>query len=326
MAKTNIPLRSPIRWFGGKGQLVRRLLPVLDGIPHRHYCEPFGGGASVLLAKAPPGGVETYNDIDGALYDFFTVLADPEDFERFYRLVALLPVSRRIYNEYRATWRDERDRIKRVAKWYYIARQSFGGHFAHSFGTVVTNADNNMASTSSKWLSILEMLPEIHARLRRVQIENADWRVVIARYDTPETLFYCDPPYPHSTRRGEKYEYEMTDDDHRELVAALLNIRGRAVVSSYPNVLYAPLEDAGWRRIEWQTACYAAARTRGTNILGANAANRMQPRTECVWVSPETQPGIQLAALPTPTQAASDNHRNLPLFTWTDEAPCREQN
>jgi len=164
-----------------------------------------------------------------------------------------------------------------------------------------------MASTSSMWLSIIDTLPEIHARLRRVQIENQDWRTILDRYDTPETLFYCDPPYPHSTRRGKKYEYEMTDDDHRELVAALLNIRGRAVVSSYPNALYAPLEDAGWRRIEWQTVCHVAGRTRQSNMLGANAARRMQPRTECVWVSPEAQ-------------------RNLPLFTWTDEAPCRRQN
>ena len=46
----------------------------------------------------------------------------------------------------------------------------------------------------------------------RVQIENAPALEVIARYDSLETLFYCDPPYVHETRGDTKaYAHEMTD-------------------------------------------------------------------------------------------------------------------
>ena len=46
-------LRSPIRWFGGKGNMAAKLLPILETIPHRRYVEPFGGGASLLMGKRP---------------------------------------------------------------------------------------------------------------------------------------------------------------------------------------------------------------------------------------------------------------------------------
>jgi len=106
-------LYGPIKWFGGKGQMQRKILPLLPRC--KRYCEPFGGGASILLARDPVE-VETYNDLNEALVDFFRVLADPELFEAFHRRVAPLPYSRAIYNECRKTWRDEPDRIKRAAK------------------------------------------------------------------------------------------------------------------------------------------------------------------------------------------------------------------
>lgn len=95
-------LRSPIFWFGGKGNMVAKILPMLTAIPHTRYVEPFGGGASILMAK-PPVDVETYNDLDSALYDFFTVLADPDLFPQFVRRVKLLPCSRQLYDHARAT-------------------------------------------------------------------------------------------------------------------------------------------------------------------------------------------------------------------------------
>lgn len=51
-------MRSPIRWFGGKGNMVSKLLKLVP--PHEHYVEVFGGGASLLFAKPPCKGCETY--------------------------------------------------------------------------------------------------------------------------------------------------------------------------------------------------------------------------------------------------------------------------
>lgn len=283
---TKIKLRSPIWWLGGKGNMLRKLLPILEGVPHKRYCEPFGGGASVLLAKQPVE-LEIYNDIDSGLYDLFKVLSDPDLFAQFERRVALLPCSRQFYNEYRQNWRNEKDLIKRVSMWFLVARQSFGGRFGSGWSSVVTKNARGMAATSSGWLSIIELLPEIHARLQRVQIENADWRVILERYDTPETLFYLDPPYIASTRRSRKYQHELRDNDHIELVDRLLALQGHGVLSGYPNAIYKRLEERGWQTIKWQTAAHAAGRTRTSNLQGKGAVLKHQARTECVWISPK---------------------------------------
>ncbi len=186
-------LRSPILWFGGKGRMLPKLLPIVENIPHRIYVEPFGGGASVLMAKHPKP-VEVYNDIDSGLYDFFRVLSDPDLFAQFYERVYPMPYSRQLYRECMAGWRDETDRVKRVSMWYVVARQSFGGRFEAYWGSGVTSSLKGMAETAGMWRSVIDLLPRIHERLVRVQIEHIDWRDILERYDTPETLFYLDPP------------------------------------------------------------------------------------------------------------------------------------
>lgn len=67
----NSKIRAPFAWFGGKGspKIKSALLTALP--PHRFYVEPFGGGASILLAK-PPAEVEVYNDVNRGVVNFFS--------------------------------------------------------------------------------------------------------------------------------------------------------------------------------------------------------------------------------------------------------------
>lgn len=276
----------PLLWFGGKGNMVRRLLPLIP--PHRTYVEPFGGGAALLFAK-PPSPLEVYNDIDSDLVNFFRVLRDPKKFARLYRLVALTPYSREEFYHCREALAADEDDVARAWRFFVLARQSFAGHFAHSWGFAVTKTSCGMADTTSKWLGLLEALPWFHARLMRVQIEHGDFRRVFELYDSEETFFYCDPPYVLETRRREEYRHEMTLADHEDLVRILLGLRGMAMLSGYAHPVYAPLEEAGWKRLEFPTACYATARTRGTGIRGKGAALARAPRVECVWLCPKTQ-------------------------------------
>src|SRR6516225_6569768 len=101
-------------------------------------------------------------------------------------------------------------------------------------------------------------------RVRTVQIEHGGWLEIVESYDTPNTLFYCDPPFVKSTRRSGKYQHEMDNAEHRELVEVLLSIQGRVVVSGYRNAIYRPLEEAGWKCVDVPTICYAVGRTRLT--------------------------------------------------------------
>src|SRR3954447_18076136 len=60
-------------WYGGKFSHLEWLLPQLP-VAH-HYCEPFSGSAAVLLNR-DPSPVETYNDVDGQVVNFFRTLRD----------------------------------------------------------------------------------------------------------------------------------------------------------------------------------------------------------------------------------------------------------
>jgi len=277
---------SIILWFGGKGQMLAKLRPILGAWAHKRYVEPFGGGASVLLDKSPVD-VEVYNDLNEGLVTLFRVIADPEKFGRFHRRVIFLPYSRALYNEYRETWQDTEDEIDRAVRWFVVARMSFAGYFGSSFGTATTTTFRGMAGTSSCWLTCLSRLPAFHKRLARVQVEQQDWRIILDRYDSLETLFYLDPPYPSDTRKVGEYIHELTAEDHADIAKMLLGIKGQAVISSYPGDHYDALEVSGWQRKEWHTSTNTAAKTRATGIKGAGATMEHQPRTEVIWMSPK---------------------------------------
>ena len=236
---------SPIRWFGGKNRLDLRnwILPILESIPHTTYVEVFGGSGGLLIAKKP-SVQEVYNDIDGALYDFFDVLSRKDLFEKFYRRVAVLPYSRELYKDCLVTYAEEKDRIERVTKWFIKMRNVFGG-------IPDTTGWSRSYKSKESWLTCLKNLPEIHSRLQNVFLENSDWRKILKDYDNwekNETLFYLDPPYVHSTRTYGEYNFEMSDEDHVELVCALLELseKSHVVLSGYENNLYKPLEESGW--------------------------------------------------------------------------------
>jgi len=276
-------LRPPFGWLGGKFLISRKIVDVLP--KHHIYVEVFGGAANLLIIKEP-SDVEVYNDLDSGLVNFFRVLRDPEKFQKFYKQTCLMPFSREEYDFCKETWEQETDDVMRAVKWYVVARQGFGGQFGSNWGYSIKNSWRGMSAQTSKYLSIIEMLPDIAARFMRVEIEHDDFRKVIPRFDTEETLFYCDPPYVPSTRRSGEYRHEMTEQDHEELVDILLSIKGMAILSGYPNPIYERLEQAGWFRKDFSIPCGIVGRTKQTGLQGEGALKKNQYRTDCVWFSP----------------------------------------
>ncbi len=265
-------LRSPVRWFGAKTRLVDRLLPLIP--QHHTYVEPFGGGASLLFAKEP-SPVEVYNDLDSGLVNFFRVLRDPAKFERFYRMVCMTPYAREEFDFCRRSWQECEDDVERAYRWFVVARMSFSGHFGHSWSSVVRESRCNISASVNVWLQGVEMLPEAHARLMMVQVEHLDFRHILKRYDDKDTFFYLDPPYVRFTRKTGRYSVEMSDEDHRDMVSLLLGLKGKALLSGYSNPLYLPLEEAGWRRLDFPAVCYAAGKT----------DEPARARVESVWMN-----------------------------------------
>lgn len=274
-------LRSPIVWFGGKGIKFKKIQPYL--LPLRKYIEVFGGGASVLCAKEPCG-LEVYNDLNNALYEFFTVISKEALFEKFYRRVAVLPLHRTQYNDFRAEWKEETDIVERVSKWFVVARQSFSGQFGASYATSTNTVRKGMAKTCSAWLSAIESLPEIHKRLQRVQFENQSFESIFERYDSEDAFFYCDPPYVSSTRKSGGYENEMTEKEHLKLIDILNNIKGRYLLSGYNSDLYE--NSLRYRnKVSFDISCSAAGRVQGSTLKGKGSVLKQQKRVEVLWMN-----------------------------------------
>ena len=256
-------------WYGGKYSHLDFILP---NIPRdaAHFCDVFGGSAAVLFNREPCP-VETYNDLDSELVNFFETLRTRQD--DLLRAISLTPFSREELAR-ACEYEHGLSPLERARRFFVRARQtrtglaqvSSAGRWAHC----VLTSRAGMAGAVSRWLGSVEGLSEIVQRLLRVQIENAPAIDVIARYDTPETVFYLDPPYVHAARGDSSaYGFEMNDDDHAELAVALSSIRGRAVLSGYRTPLYDELY-GGWRRVD------APART---------AHSVRQPRRESLWMN-----------------------------------------
>lgn len=225
--------RIAFGWYGGKYSHLDWLLPLLPQT--NHYCEPFGGSAAVLLNRAP-SPVETYNDLDGEVVNFFRVLRSER--EALIEAIALTPFSRLELEIASQEPTNGESNLERARRFYVRARQTRTGLAQTAspgrWATCRNTSRRGMGGAVSRWLASCYDLGDIAARLIRVQIDHRPAIEVIRAYDSPDTLFYCDPPYPHESRGDSKaYGFEMTNGEHRELATVLRAIQGKAAISSY---------------------------------------------------------------------------------------------
>lgn len=243
-------IRPIIKWHGGKYYLAERIARLFP--PHRIYVEPFGGAASVLLNKAP-AEVEVYNDIDGRLVRLFRVLRDhPVEFQRRLQLTPYAEA------EWQACLETTDDEIEAARRDFVRWRLSIGGR-GNAWSYTLTRSRRGMADVVSGFLSAIdEQLPLIVERFRRVQITNRDALEVIRKWDSPETLFYCDPPYHPATRTSPgTYQHEYSESDHEDLLETILSCRGMFAISGYESELY-NRKLASWRCVCFNMAKHAA--------------------------------------------------------------------
>ncbi len=285
--------RIAFGWYGGKYSHLDWILPLL---PHtQHYCEPFGGSAAVLINREP-APVETYNDMDGELVNFFRVLRSQK--EELIQAIGLTPFSREEFELAISGPTAGVSDLERARRFFVRARQvrtglaqtASTGRWAHCLLT----SRAGMAGAVSRWLGSVEDLPEIAQRLLRVQIEHGPAIEVINRYDSEETLFYCDPPYPHDSRTDLKaYAYEMTDDQHRQLAGVLHNVKGKVALSGYHSPLMKELY-GDWQCIEAPEKLVHSVKAPRTEVLWVN----YDLEGEAKWQSPQKSWQMRFAEQP----------------------------
>lgn len=275
-------LKSALRYYGGKAALAPRIIAELP--EHRVYVEPFGGGASVLLAKTPAPYREVFNDLDGEVVDFFRVLRDPLLAAELERLLRLTPYARAeflaAYESVEGTGPDAR--LERARRLVVRSFQGYGsGGVFSKTGFRSGNRRTSVDSTRS-WAAYPDRLAALSARLQGVCIEEMDASALIRREDGPETLFYVDPPYVHETRNGgapggavgnpycrKGYRHELSDADHERLASVLRECEGMVALSGYRSALYDRLFHA-WPRLE--LSAFADGASARTEVLWFNPA------------------------------------------------------
>lgn len=135
----------------------------------------------------------------------------------------------------------------------------------------------------------------------------------IANFDyaaAGKTLIYCDPPYLHSTRTSNaRYQHELTDDQHRELLAILKAVPALVILSGYRNDIYEQ-ELSDWWSMDFQAMTRGGVRTETVwcnfepgkihyhSYAGKNATDRQRIKRKAArWAK-------DFAKLPQPEQQA----------------------
>lgn len=226
----------PFNYFGGK---YTHLDWVLKYLPQtKTYCELFGGSGVVLINKetAP---IEIFNDLNEHVDNFFLQLRD--NTEELIFKIELTPYSRREYFKCYKGLYDTVDPIEWARRFFVVINQSFNGTHVRQTGWKFSTRQSRskIAESVNRWLTKAPNLWKIAERLKRVEISNYDFRDLFVKVDFEDALIYCDPPYLHDTRtNNNEYKYEMTEQDHIELLCLLINAKAKVAISSYDNEIY----------------------------------------------------------------------------------------
>lgn len=259
-------LKPPFPYFGGKGILAPKIAALLPR--HGHYVEPYSGSLAVLLAKRV-SPMETVNDLDRALVTFWKVLRErPGDLAR---ACALTPHSLAEFEDAEDVDASAGDEVEQARRVWVRLSQGRAGTLCSTGWRHFVDPSGSSFGMPAYLDAYVSRIAAAAGRLHRVSLECRPALEVIAWYGrSPDVLLYCDPPYLRSTRSSGAYRHEMTEQDHRDLAAALGECKASVILSGYPSELYDRELYAGW---------YRTAFTSGTGQNAESWGNR----TEVLW-------------------------------------------
>ena len=258
-------MKAVLKYPGAKNRLANW---IVDHIPeHKVYCEPFFGSGAVFFNKKACYN-EIVNDLDNDVYNFFKILRDNS--EQLVNAIALTPYSRIEYmNCYTA--KSHCDDIEKARMFAVKCWQGFGcgNKYKNGFRRGIGITSPNPAGA---WGKLPETLVKAAERLKNVQIENKNAIELIKSLRGKETFIYIDPPYLQRTRKKYLYNFEMSDDEHIELLDVILKSDCKIMISGYENSLYDE-KLKGWRKVTKNTT--AECSVKRIEILWMNYENEI---------------------------------------------------
>lgn len=214
MVLTNELVAPVVKWVGGKRQLLDQIVPLLPS-HFTCYCEPFVGGAALLLAQQPAQAI--INDINNDLIAVYEVIRDNVD-----ELIAALKQHQNTSEYYYALRRLDRDHTKyqamspleRASRLIYLNKTCYNGLYR-----VNAAGEFNAAFGNYKHPNIVneEGLRAVsrYFNANDITICNEDFAQTLAR--VPEGGFvYLDPPYVPVSATAKFTNYNKSGFDCQE--------------------------------------------------------------------------------------------------------------
>lgn len=258
-------VRALFKYPGSKSRCVEEISLHL---PYRtSYIEVFGGSAAILLSREK-SKLEVYNDRFAGLVAFFRCMRDTVKAEALINRFEWCLHSREEFIFCKETWKDVTDDVERAARFLYIQHYSFAG-IGKYFGRSTTS-QNSMAAITDKLKA--EWRP-FHQRLKHVIVENQDWREMLQDFESPEAVFYLDPPYLNTAPQAYSSDSSMGPQDHVALLDRVFEMKAFVAVSSYDNELY--------EKYPWDDKIMLKVKTGCAMIpMGENANNPLQGKMQ----------------------------------------------
>ena len=195
---------------------------------HKIYIEPFVGGGAVFWAKEK-SEAECLNDTNKHLMDFYECLKN--DFVSLEKMVRISLHSRSLNSDAKVIYNNGHmfSKLERAWSVWVMAANGFAGMLDSSYGYDKSGKTSKVIS--NKRLNLTE---DYAIRMQEVDIECTDALRIIRSRDCEDAFFYLDPPYFNSDC-GHYDGYSQ--QDFKELLTTLENIKGKFILSSY-QILY----------------------------------------------------------------------------------------
>jgi len=260
-------MEIPFYYYGSKSIISKWIIEHFS--EHRCFVDVFGGSASILLNK-PKSKIEVFNDLDNQIVNFFRVLRS--NYNEFEKKLEFMPYSRKEFQRSFEILETDLNDFDRAFWWFYRQFCCFNGIIQKKGFRI--NTKNNIAFS---WKEKKKNLKLVSNRFLDCIIENLDFSYIISRYDSENTLFYCDPPYVMDSRSGigNGYVFEMSNEDHIRLLELLKRCLGKVVLSGYDSDLYNDVLDEDWGRVSKNVSRNASvAKNRQNEILWLKSCDR----------------------------------------------------
>lgn len=245
-------MKTILKYPGAKNRIAHWICEYIPD--HKVYLEPYFGSGAVFFNKLP-ARIETLNDIDGNIVNYFRVIREKP--EELIALMKMTPFSRDEYNAAFENLPEDSD-VERARKFAVRCWMGIGCSNLYKNG-FRSSQQSTSPHVTKEWRMLPERLLLASDRLMNAQIENLPAMELIKRYDTADVFMYVDPPYLHGTRKDHLYKHEMENTEHEELLELLTGHPGKILISGYDNELYNTML-SGWKKAQKKTQAEAGIR------------------------------------------------------------------